>query len=284
MQKNAVTESTIKQQRKRSWLSAVAMAQSGARLSLIAGIGITAIAEPILAQAGLPQCQPPRADEYLLLVLTQTPETQEQIRRTLPPNISAPICQYLGDTVTRIGGFRQFDDADSWAKYVNDIVGLTAVVARPTPTAATPTVTRPRQPVPGPRIDNRPPQPSPTPTTRPRPTQPVGVTPRNNRPPVTQETAARAANAPSFNPQPLGEGYAVLVDYLNQPEIASELQQELGKEVGLVVYLGRPYLLAKSTVSQTEANQLMQSLSETGFGSLVVNSSRVTLLTPAVSN
>ncbi|MEC4896240.1 MAG: hypothetical protein SAL07_24590 [Oscillatoria sp. PMC 1051.18] len=262
MQKNVVTESTMGQQPKLSCLSAAA----------IAAIGITAIPKPTFAQAGLPQCQPPRAGEYILLVLTETPDTQEQIRRTLPPGINAPICQYLGDTVTRIGGFRQFDDADSWAQYVNDIVGLTAVVARPTQTtAATPTVTRPTQPVPGPRINNR-------------PTQPVTATRTNSSPSVTQQAAASSGNLAVFNPQPLGSGYAVLVDYLNQPEIASQLQQELGKEVGLVSYLGRPYLLATSTENQTEANQLMQNLSEIGFGSLVVNSSRVTLLTPTVRN
>ena len=37
-----------------------------------------------IAQQALPACQPPRANEYLLLVPNRSPETQAQIQKLLP--------------------------------------------------------------------------------------------------------------------------------------------------------------------------------------------------------
>jgi hypothetical protein len=81
----------------------------------------------------------------------------------------------------------------------------------------------------------------------------------------------------------LGEGYAVLVDYFNQPEIAAQVQQLLGEKVGLVSYGQRLYLLAVHTTSQREANSTLQKLSDRGFWSMLVDSRRVTLLRSIVS-
>ncbi len=103
---------------------------------------------------------------------------------------------------------------------------------------------------------------------------------------VRSSTAVAAtaplSNIPPFNPQPLGEGYAVLVDYNNQPEIAAQIQQLLGSEVGLVSYGKRPYLLAIYTTSERAANSMLRKLSDRGFWSMVVDSRRVTLLKPVV--
>jgi hypothetical protein len=162
-----------------------------------------------------------------LFVLSQSRESQEQIQRTLPANTQFSVCRYLDDTVTRVAGFRRLEDADSWARYVRDIVGLSAYVVRP--------------------------------------------------------SSAKVFTSPAYNPQPLGDGYAVLVDYFNQPELAAQVQQIVGDNVGLVSYGQRPYLLAVYTTSQRKANSTLRELSDRGFWSMVVDSRRVTLLRSKVS-
>ena len=185
--------------------------------ALVAEIGSVA------AQETSTKCQPPKTGEYLLLVVSPTSESQEQVRRALPPDTSSTICKYLNDTVTRIGGFTQIENANAQAVYINDIVGLSTFVAvRPAKT---------------------PPQ-----------------------------------NPPSYNPKPLGVGYAVLVDYFNSPNIATQVRQLLGQEVGLISYGQRPYLLAVHTSDQRNANSILQRLSDRGFFALLVDSRKVVLL------
>ncbi len=198
--------------------------------TLLALAGLAGVAESAISQQTLSPCQPPQLDEFILLVLSPTKETQGQIQQTLPPGTQTNVCQYLDDIVTRIAGFRQIEDANSWARYVNEIVGLSAFVIRPVPATASTT----------------------------------------------------SNNSPSYNPQPLGEGYAVLVDYFNQPEVASQVQQLLGSNVGLVSYGQRPYLLAVYTTNESAANSTLRQLSDRGFWSMVVDSRRVTLLSPLV--
>ncbi|MFW6264301.1 MAG: hypothetical protein ACOC3E_02135 [Cyanobacteriota bacterium] len=196
-------------------------------------MGIASLTESSLAQSSLPNCQPPKAEEYLLLVPTQTQQSQEQMRLAIPEGTNAVRCQYLGNTVLRIGEFQTVNDAENWAQYVDSVVGLSPVIIRPSATPAT--------------------------------------------------TIASPASAPQFNPQPLGTGYAVLVDYLNQPQIASQLRQLLGKDVGLVSYLARPYLLVIHTNNEGEANRTLRQLSDRGYWPLVVDSRQVTVLTPVVN-
>lgn len=195
---------------------------------LLALAGLSGVADLAQAQQSISSCQPPQANEYLLLVRTQTKESQEQIQRTLPANTKSTVCRYLEDTVTRVSGFRRVEDANDWARYVKEIVGLSAYVLRPTATAVSTTI-------------------------------------------------------PSYNPQPLGEGYAVLVDYFNQPEVATQLKQLLGSDVGLVSYGKRPYLLVVYTTNESKANSTLRRLSDRGFWSMVVDGRRVTLLRPIVS-
>ena len=186
------------------------------------------IADVAWAQSTVQPCQPPQSDEYLLFILSRTPESQKQIQRTLPGDTPYTFCQYLDDTVTRIAGFRRLEDAEAWGRYVQEIVGLSAFVVRPT-------------------------------------------------------SANQSGNALTYNPQALGEGYAVLVDYFNQPEVAAQVRQLLGRDVGLVSYGQRPYLLAIHTTSQKKANSTLRQLSDRGFWSMVVDSRRVTLLKPSVN-
>lgn len=194
--------------------------------ALLGFINLTSIATKAIAQSATSPCQPPQLNEYLLFVESKTRESQEQMQRTLPANTQLTRCRYLDETVIRIAGFRRMEDAQSWALYVQDIVGLPAYVIRPSST----------------RVST------------------------NNLPPT------------AYNPKPLGEGYAVLVDYFNKPEIAAQVQQSLGGDVGLVSYGQRPYLLAIYTNSQRRASSTLRKLSDRGFSSMVVDSRRVTLL------
>ena len=86
------------------------------------------LVEPTIAQPTTSVCQPPQENEYLLFILTETRATYEDIRATLPPQLPTNFCQYLNDTVVRVGGFNKLLDAQGWARYFNEIVGLSAFV------------------------------------------------------------------------------------------------------------------------------------------------------------
>ena len=182
------------------------------------------------------QCQPPNSGEYLLLVVSKTPDVQDKLRKVLPTTTNTAVCRYLDDVVTRVSGFNTVEIASSWAQYLTETVGLQAFVARPT-------IVSPQ-------------------------TAAIAAPPSVGASTVTLK----------YNPQPLGAGYAVLVSYFNKPELATQLQQSLKKNVGLVSYGQRPYLLATYTTSQSTANSMLQSLSDRGFVVMVVDSRRVTLL------
>ncbi|KAB8330800.1 hypothetical protein SD80_029605 [Scytonema tolypothrichoides VB-61278] len=113
--------------------------------SLILGIvGLSSGINSANAQQDIAVCQPPNSGEYLLLVSSPTAENQKQLRQALPSNTNARTCRYLKNTVTRIGGFNNIDDANSWARYIKNIVGLSAIVTtRPSQVAQKPsTVTQ----------------------------------------------------------------------------------------------------------------------------------------------
>ncbi|MDX2232045.1 MAG: hypothetical protein NW220_20585 [Leptolyngbyaceae cyanobacterium bins.349] len=224
-----------------SWLPAIA----------IAGLSTTTQAQlppaqltPNSSVAASP-CQPPQPNEFLLLVVTRTPASQAQVNQLLPPNTSIVTCRYLDDTVTRVGGFRTVERANAWARYLSETTGLAAFVARPAEAPATATTLGIPQTTPSATV---------------------------NRPAATKPTAS------GYNPTPLGPGYAVLVDYANQPELAAKLQQALGKEIGLVSYGQSPFLLALYTNDSNAANAALQALSDRGFWATLVDSRRVVLL------
>jgi hypothetical protein len=198
---------------------------------VLAIAGLMSNAGSVFAQQTIPACQPPTAGEYLLLVVSPTADKRKQLRSALPPELKTVTCQYLNETVTRIGGFNRIDDANRWARYVSSIVGLSAIIT-----------TRPSEP---------------------QPTQ------------QQQQTV-------SYNPQALKEGYAVLVDYFNRPELATSVQQTVGGNVGFASYGQRPYLLAVYTTNQTEAYNTLQKLNERGFYAILVDSRKVILLRSTV--
>lgn len=186
-----------------------------------------------VAQTNLPVCQPPTAGEYLLLVVSPTAENQKQLRSALPNDLPTTTCRYLTETVTRIGGFRKIDDANRWARYINNIAGLSAII-----------------------------------TTKPADT--------------AQSQPSSPPQTVSYNPQALGEGYAVLVDYFNRPELANSVQQTVGGNVGFASYGQRPYLLAVYTTNQQEAYNTLQKLNDRGFYAVLVDSRKVVLLRSVV--
>jgi len=203
---------------------------------VLAGAGLIGNISSVTAQKNIPVCQAPTAGEYLLLVISPTQDNQTQLRRTLPTELKTTTCRYLNDTVTRIGGFNKIDDANRWARYVNSIVGLSAIITT-RPTTTTRTTTNAQQP---------------------------------------------RSQAVTYNPQSLGTGFAVLVDYFNRPELATQLQQVVEGDIGFVSYGQRPYLLAVYTTNQKEAYNTLQKLNERGFSTYLVDSRKVLLLRSVV--
>ena len=186
--------------------------------------------------SALENCQPPASDEYLVAIITETSAAQDIVRRGLPPDIIIEVCRYIDQTVSSIRGFDDQDVASDWARYIQDIVGLSAYVVRPSEET--------------------------TPSDTPLPAPPeIG-----------------------FYPQPLGRGFAVLVDYNNQPEIALQLERSLGRNVGLVAYGQKPFLLVTYTKSSGAATSSLFRLSNRGFLAFVVDSSRVTLISPRIKS
>ncbi|MEC4818588.1 MAG: hypothetical protein SAK29_35745 [Scytonema sp. PMC 1069.18] len=97
----------------------------------------------------------------------------------------------------------------------------------------------------------------------------------------TTNTAQNVA-AVKFNPEQLGNGYAVLVDYYNRPEVANQVRDAVKKDVGFVSYGQRPYLLAVYTNDQKEAYNTLEKLSGQGFSAVLVDSRKVMLLRSSV--
>jgi hypothetical protein len=223
-----------------------------AGLSLVAAI---AAALPIApAQAQLANCSPPATGEYLLLVLTPTADVQARVYAVLPVSFKPTTCNYLDATVMRIGDFSSQETADNWATYIAQQATTSAFVARP-PAPGQPAVL---PPLPG--------LSAPTPGSSPLP----NITPIST-PSITPTTG--------YNPQALGTGYAVLVNYYNRPETVSQVRSVVSdRDVGLVSYGQQPYLLAAFTSNQSAANDLLQKLTDKGLWAMTVDGRRVVLL------
>jgi hypothetical protein len=190
----------------------------------------------------LPACAPPGAGEFILLVETPTTASEKKLKQVLPPTVSIPVCDYLSNRVSRMGGFRNFTDANAWAEYITQASGLKAFVAQaPTSQASVP--------------------PSPPPLN-------------------TLPTAAPAT--PRFTAKAVGQGYAVIVNFFNNPAVAQQLNLAQSRIPGLVSYNGRPYLLALHTADSTTALASLQKLTEQGFQVFVVDARQTLLLTEAV--
>jgi hypothetical protein len=216
----------------------------------LAGNG-TILADRAIAQ--LATCQPPNGSEYLLLAVTPNADAQARVTAILPTSYPTKSCDYLGETVLRVGGFATQETANAWASYVANQAKVSAFVAKPSTPGQAPGLT----PLP--------------------PSAPPSLLPPNPGTPPSTPTPAYS----QYNPQTLGSGYAVLVNYYNKPELAAQVRQTAG-QVGLVTYGQKPYLLASFTSDQSAANVLLQALTDRGMWAMVVDGRRVVLLKPSV--
>ncbi|MFB2933891.1 hypothetical protein ACE1B6_01295 [Aerosakkonemataceae cyanobacterium BLCC-F154] len=227
--------------------------------ALITIIGLGVGVNGALAQPRELACEPPAAGEYLLFVITDTRQSQSLLRQSLPSKTKTTVCYYLDNIVTRVSGFNSLSDAQDWVRYINDITGLSAFVVEPT-AAAEFVIDKPQ-------TASRPPAPSQQ---------------RNRQ--EERKPQPRRESLPAFNPRLLGRGYAVLVDYGNDPKIATQLEQLLGKQVGLVSFGQRPYLLVLYSSNERNAINTFRLLSDRGFLVMLVDGNRVTLLRRQVEN
>ncbi|MEO0540458.1 MAG: hypothetical protein AAFZ80_06295 [Cyanobacteria bacterium P01_A01_bin.105] len=87
----------------------------------------------------------------------------------------------------------------------------------------------------------------------------------------------------TYRPQQLAVGYAVLVDYANDPEVAATAAAILNQSVGLAVYRQQPYLLAAHTASPEEAAGVLQQLAAADLNVILVDSQQVVRLVAAIA-
>lgn len=85
-----------------------------------------------------PDCPPPGSGEYLLFVRGTDEATRDRTVSVLPADQPTLVCNYLGDTVVRAGGFTSLEVANSWALYLTDIEQLETVVVEPTASSPAP--------------------------------------------------------------------------------------------------------------------------------------------------
>ena len=229
------------------------------------GLGMVVVSlgnllSPVRAQ--FPPCPPPAANEYLLLVRSDTEAERTRVQDLLPSNSTVMVCDYLEDTVVRAGGFTNLENANAWAQYMTEVEGFQAFVARP---AANSQSTNAQTPPPG--------ETDPTSDTA----APTGTQPAPSTTPGTTSTTG-------FSPQPLGEGFAVLVDYQYDPETALAIQEQVGQAIGLAVHRQRAYLLIAYSPDIEGAASTINVLSGYGVSGFIVDSREVVMLTPAIAS
>lgn len=225
---------------------------------IVCVIGSGAILSPTVRAQTLPPCSPPDTSEYLLLVQGDTEAERSRIQDLLPSSTNVSVCQYLDSTVVRAGGFTSLENANAWAQYLTEVEGAQAFVARPAVSGEVPPAVTPVEP------------------TAPTTIEPVAV-------PASVPPTDAADATVGYAPQLLGEGYAVLVSYDDQPAIAQQVQDTLENTVGLAVYQQQPYLMAVQTTDAQVAAQTLQTLSSGRFTAFIVDSGEVVLLSTAIA-
>ncbi|NJL20451.1 MAG: hypothetical protein HC895_05945 [Leptolyngbyaceae cyanobacterium SM1_3_5] len=271
----------------------IRLSLSAAALSIAA---VPLIPLPARSQP-LPACEPPRADEFLLIVVDPTDDIETQLRNALPGNATAIACTYLSDRVLRIDGFNTPEVAESWAQYASDASGLRTFVARPPAAPESPAIAPTPSIAPSATAAVPPADPFPQPTglaaPSPTPAPPAAIAPPSPAPPAAIDPAAPVPPAapvataptttPTFNPQPLGAGYAVLVDYATRPEVAIDLRQALSRRCRLGGLRSAFLPAGNQTPDLAAANQVLQTLTQQNFTALLVDSQSAILLTPVVA-
>ncbi|MEO1400411.1 MAG: hypothetical protein AAFV72_04050 [Cyanobacteria bacterium J06635_1] len=266
----------------------------------IAGLGMGLLSTVSLAQS-YPVCPSPAAGEYLLLVRAESETERERALSVLPTDNPVLVCNYVDEVVVRAGGFTNLEAVNSWSLYLNDIEGFETFVAEPSgelpveaadasdePTEAQPQQAETPEAVPVEPTENVATAPTagatviPTENVATAPTENVAAAPTENVA-ATPTAAAAGSSETAYNPQTLGSTYVVLVDYGDQPDIASSIQQTLGHSVGLAVYRERPYLLALTTTDSAAAADLLQTLTGENYSAILVDGERVIRLVSTVT-
>lgn len=200
--------------------------------SVFLALLIAGVSAPAAVGQTYPDCPPPAADEYLLLIDGSDEATRDRTRSLLPAEQPVLVCDYLDETVVRAGGFDSLELANSWALYLNDIELLDAVVV-----------------------------------------QPVA--------PATAEVETTASTLPSYDPEVLGPGFAVLVDYKQDPTVGRSLMAQ-NEAVGLAVYRQDPYLLLLHTENASAAAEKLQQLVADELVAFLVDAQQVVRLTESI--
>ena len=238
---------------------------------LLVVLGSGAIAPRAIADE-FPPCAPPTNSEYLLLIKGETLESRDRIQNLLPTTTEVTVCNYLNDVVVRAGGFTSLENANAWAQYLTEVEGAQAFVARP----AAPGETTANEPIAAEPVE-------PVPELPPAETAPA--TPETFETPVATPVSkpSELAAVVGYEPQLLGEGYAVLVDYENDPAVAKQLQQTLNQPVGLAVYEQQPFLLVAQSTDPQATARILQTLSNSRYGAFIVDSSEVVQISEGVA-
>lgn len=253
---------------------------SGAIIVLLSGSSLVRVS---VAQ-GYPDCPPPGVDEYLLFVRGEDETTRDRTLAVLPMDTPTLVCDYLGDTVIRAGGFSSLEVANSWALYLNDIEQLNTVVVEPTADAAAPLPETVAVVAPEAEAEPEPASPPEAQAPTPEVEDQASLTPE-----VEEEETARTSEvqpptsgeiSTKYEPVLLGDGVAVLVDYQQNPDIGRELAQQ--GPVGLAVYLQQPYLLVLHTTDSSSAAAKLQQLVDRGLTSFLVDGEKVIRLTESI--
>ncbi|MEY3299517.1 MAG: hypothetical protein RLZZ597_2777, partial [Cyanobacteriota bacterium] len=125
--------------------------------------------------------------------------------------------------------------------------------------------------------------PTTTPTVSNPPTATATATPPTNPTPGATTTSPTTVAPVAYAPQPLNVGFAVLVDYQYQPDLARSVQAQVGQAVGLAVYRQRPYLLIAYSPNLEGAATTLSVLGGYGISGFIVDSREVVMLTPAIA-
>ena len=230
----------------------------------VGAIAVLSMPQGSFAQSTLPACEPPAAAEFLVLVFTDSEAKQNDVRlqvgKSLPKNHDLMVCEYGGNVLSRVGDFDSLTSATKWAEYVGTATSLPLMVITPVGGEM------PRTSVINP------------------PTIPASTT--TLAPDLVVETMPELAamtEPPAFQPKALSGGYGILVDYGANPAIATQLKTVLGKDVGLVVYASRGYLLAEQTPDADRVLALLNLLNQNNLTAIAVPAEQLMLLRATVT-
>ncbi|MEB3212584.1 MAG: hypothetical protein VKL39_14590 [Leptolyngbyaceae bacterium] len=224
-------------------------------------------------------CQVPASEQYSLLVNGQTTDEQNRLAQVLPSSATITPCVYGNQRVIQVSTFDDEALAESWAEYLTTVEGFQTVVLSSEGLPESDGTQEPSNSAEPMQSSQA------TPSNFPRPT----TAPSGNAPSSPSSPSANVPNssgrpqAPAYAPAVLEPGYAVLVRYNNQPEVAAAVRAVLSSPVGLAVYEQQPYLLVAYSPDPAIAGRVLQGLSDRQFNAFIVSSQQVVVLSSSVA-